>query len=356
MREFQLLNLNNENHENINWNRYRYNSSIEDFIKKTSIRIIRRKINLVKNESFFTINPIISKYPYSTYTNLSLSSMMSSYGNNLQDINRLNKKTLVLSIEHNKNYGHILFEVLPLLFYFSDLDKKYSNIITCETDLLINIIKDLNIKLSDKIKFIKNDYKFICEDVTFLYTSPGNGSIRDFKLIKNFKNKIDSTSVGKIIKNKIIYCQRSAKAARHGRRMNEKNEKKIIEILQNFCVRNNQYDLVIFDSLNENGTALTARQQLELFQSAKIIIGPHGTAMYNSIFAKDKVTICEFTGGVDGINGDSSFKNFDRTVLYDLYALKDKINYYCIPYISDSYIHDSIIDTKDLEYFLSLIN
>lgn len=355
MREFQLLNLNNENHENINWNRYRHNLSIEDFIKKASVRIIRRKINQIKNESFFTINTILSRYPYSTYANLSLSSMMSLYGNNSQDINRLNKKTLVLSIEHNKNYGHILFEALPILLYFSDLDKKYTNIVTCETDLLINIIKDLGINLSDKIKFVKNDYKFICEDVTFLYTSPGNGSIRDFKLIKNFKNKIDSINTENFIKNKIIYCARSTKAARHGRRMNEKNEKEIIEILENFCICNAQYELVIFDSLNENGITLTARQQFELFQSAKIIIGPHGTAMYNSVFAKDKVIICEFTGGFDGINGDSSFKNFDRTVYYDFYGIKDKIDYYCIPYSSNSHIHDSTIDTKNLEHFLSLI-
>lgn len=350
----KIISQNPEEAFGVNYDRYYSSNDIQSFLNQSGSKIECKK-NFGCGKTIFTISSKVSHYPYSIYTSISLDSKIYSSRYTSSNIDLLNGKCLVLSIDQNKNYGHALLEVLPFLLYLSEHEKGYSHIITSETEVLKNVIKDLDIKLSDRIKFIKQEYKFTCDELTFLpiYES---GSLRDFNLIKNFKNKldlIDSNTENQ--KDKIIYCLRSDKAAKHGRKMNKKNESEIIKELDFFCKKNKKYELCIFDSLDDNGETLTPKQQFDLFKSAKIIIGAHGTAMYNSIFARSGVKICEFTGGKNGINGDKSFKNFNRTVYFDYFGIKDKIDYYSIPFDPNSNINDCSIDLKNLREFLLLI-
>jgi len=335
---------------------YAHERTIEDYIAEVGISVVPpAPTNKTKNLHIFTAAPALPTQLHNTYTTVSLDSSV-RFGEDINAItnNHLNK-VLVLSHMHNNNYAHVLCEVLPLLLYFSELDPTYSSLITYKTKILTGILDALQLKLSEKIIFIEDSYKFTCKTLTFLPVEASANMPRDFKMLTYLYKKIKSLGIHKTKANKLIYCSRPKEAVKHGRTMQVENEKEILLRLQKYCEETKKYELVVFDGLDSSKNKWSVLEQIKLFSEAKCIMGPHGSALYNLIFSPQDLTVCEFTGGTKGVLKEPTFIDFERGTFRDYYALKDYLDYYYIPFDSTQPLTSLTIDLDNLEMFLKIL-
>ena len=268
--------------------------------------------------------------------------------------NEYTGRALILNIPFSKTHSHIFIDVLPKLLHLYE-SNEYDQIFMPHSEILQKLMELIKIDLSDKVTFVKGKIpvfasSIVLEDHPTYY-------IRDGLKTKHLKEKIDEflRTIEPENKNTLIYCSRNSKDANHGRRPDENNEKEIVNLLRKFVQNNTYYNLVIYNG-TINGTTMSFKEQIKLFNSAKIIVGPHGGAFANTIFIdpNNDCTICEFTDGPKSIiHGNRPFiKNYN--FLYgDIF--KYFANYYLIPYDEKSTKSKISIDVKNLEAFLAKI-
>ena len=156
------------------------------------------------------------------------------------------------------------------------------------------------------------------------------------------------------INNRLIYCTRNTSSdTKHGRMMEHANEMKIVDMLKKYCIKNN----LIFTMFNgqENGKTMSHIKQLELFNQARVVVGPHGSAMANTIYLnpQNNPKICEFTSGTEvQVHGGIFNKHYNALFGY----LFDEIyECYVIPFTKNSTRDITSIDTLNLKKFLEEI-
>ena len=82
------------------------------------------------------------------------------------------------------------------------------------------------------------------------------------------------------VHKKVIYYTRNHPTAQNGRSMDVAQELAMIEMIQQMLIQyNRSEELVIFD-----GASFSLEQQVDLFQSASIVIGPHGGGLANMLW------------------------------------------------------------------------
>lgn len=257
---------------------------------------------------------------------------------------------LLLCIPFFHNYSHCLADVIPKLMWYDtnhSADVIYTN--TCE--VLQSVLDTLNIKFN-KIVFVHENFK-LDTDVVDVHIHSVDFH-RDINHIKLLKDKIDEKySEVAQTDNLLIYCTRNSVDAKHGRQMGEENEQEIISILQSYCEETG-LEFTIFNGL-EGGTTMCYTKQIELFNRAKVVIGPHGGAFANILFCnpKNNVTVCEFTSGTQvQVHGLSLNKHYNKLFAF----LPEEIyDYYLIPFEIGSTAEFTYIDTVNLKTFLTKI-
>lgn len=259
-------------------------------------------------------------------------------------------KAKILNIPYCENYGHCLHDIIPKLMY-EDLQSGYDVIYTCGSPVLNSLLDLFEIKFN-KVILLNKDYVELEADEISLETHEAY-HLRNKQKIKLLKNQIDTIIEQKHlsdITNRLIYCSRNGTNVQHGRQMCQENEADIICKLQEYCHQNN----LVFTFFNgqENGVTMSHLQQLKLFSEAKIVVGPHGSAMANIIYLnpKNKCSICEFTSGTEVIiqNG-SFFKHYNA--LYGFLS-EEIFDYYLIPFSNNSTWNKTSIDLDNLTSFL----
>ncbi len=266
-----------------------------------------------------------------------------------------NKKENVLILDSwfPKNYCHTLFDFMPN--FFSRISKNYDLIIVSKTEARNKILNTINFPMPKNVKFLEDgeEIRVDCDraKIEYFYASrdPQNVSFFKEKILENFLLKnIDQK------RNKFIYCSRNSPEAKHGRRMNQYNEDEIIKICSSFCEKRN-LDFVVYNGCKKNSReAMEILDQVKLFNSAKIIIGPHGGALSNVIFTDqlNEVSICEFVGGENSSfqNPECFSKNYNSLWANQISTFS---NYYLIPFESKSNKEESFIKILNLKKFLN---
>jgi len=254
------------------------------------------------------------------------------------------------------NYGHVLHDILPILLYL-DTCSTVDMIVCRSTHMLDSLVKLHGIQFS-KIKFLKYEEKLPvvnCNISVFKFYHP---ICRYTEISTAYKQKldrnIDKNNV-KINNNKLLYCSRNSSTdVKHARRMDQACENQIINKLQQFA-KEKKLDFTIFTGQQNNKT-MSHYDQLMLFRQAKIVVGPHGSAMANVIYLDpiNQPIVCEFTSGSENVVHSTepfkkNYNNLNNFIFDELYQ------YFLIPFDNKSTNTVTSIDLKFIERFLNEI-
>lgn len=261
----------------------------------------------------------------------------------------------IVNVPFPNNYGHCLHDVIPKLLSV-DKELQYQKIYTTGAPLILKIIETFKIKFN-KVEFIKTGEVVNQKFKYFTIKNCPAYHKRDKNKTRLIKKAIDDFVKNNIkteINNRLIYCTRNTSSdTKHGRIMEHANEKKIVDMLKNYCIKNN----LIFTMFNgqENGKTMSHIKQLELFNQARVVVGPHGSAMANTIYLnpQNNPKICEFTSGTEvQVHGGIFNKHYNALFGY----LFDEIyECYMIPFTKNSTRDITSIDTLNLKKFLEEI-
>lgn len=255
------------------------------------------------------------------------------------------------------NYAHCFLDILPFLLY-SDKYFKSDLILSPQTDTMLSLINLIGLNFN-KIKFLNED-----ESTTLKYKDKSKFVVtsqhRNYTALSLLKERIElyfSQNQSTTRSNRLIYCTRNIGSdVKHDRKMLTTNEQAIIKILKNYAEINNLV-FTLFTG-QENGKTMNHKKQMLMFREAKIVVGPHGGAMANIIYMnpKNKPFVCEFCCGIYSSqqikHGPPFSQNYNK--LYS-FALEDIYNYSLIPFESVSTSKETIIDTINLQNYLSYI-
>jgi len=280
---------------------------------------------------------------------------------NLEDRSDTNIQTyvnpLVLIIQFPDNYSHILHDVIPVLLHYEN-NSEYDVILTAGSDLMSKILKTLSIFFK-KIHFIDFGIFFKAKTIKVEnYIAPRFA--RNTKNIKVFKNLIEdyfhkNENFDKVLKTVIYYSRSGDPSIENARHMEAENENQIIQLLREYA-ENNNLKFCIFNGTSENGKRMSVTDQMKLFRSAKVVVGPHGSGLANLIWLNPELNpkICEFTSGTQKIIHGG---NFDK--LYYLHFAKvfdDFADYYAIPFTEDSTPQITKVDIENVKTFIECIS
>ena len=195
------------------------------------------------NEENFADNDIFIGERSKNLINVSVTPAWDKMSKNERDLPKITSENiLVLNLNHVGAYGHIYTEVIPELLSVEETFSEYNCIVTCSSPLIQTVISTFNLKLSNKIKFIMGDERFILDsnNLQILNYSPGR-YINKQKNIKKFKKYLDETfPVAKREKNLLLYCSRNNKGtAKHGRKLSPETEYEVVKILKQHASEHN---------------------------------------------------------------------------------------------------------------------
>lgn len=263
-------------------------------------------------------------------------------------------KTLILQTRFSMDYGHCLHDVIPTIIYH-DTHSPADHIYTPGSPLIDSLIKILGIKLqkttfvNDGEKLTRFNTKSICAHN--LFAAVHHRNIKKTILFKKHVDDYINNTYDIKINNRLIYCSRNhSNDVKHQRKMDEQNEQEILNILRHYSQENNL--LFTLYTGEENGKTMSHANQLKLFREAKVVIGPHGSAMANVIYLDPNLSpaVCEFTSGTEVCVQSLDFK---KNYSYVNGHLLEKIyNYNLIPFIKGSTKIHTLIDVENIKQFL----
>lgn len=249
------------------------------------------------------------------------------------------------------NFCHNLIDVLPELLYL-DRASKYDLILAPHSQVTDDFINTFNIKFKN-IKFIKNNFNFTSRTIDlYEYKIDQRRTNKSLNLRKILLKEINITTTP----DKLIYCTRNTGGgAKHGRKMNAHNEDTIIKLSKHYA-QSNDLDFIVFDSRHKDGSIMSILEQAQLFNQAKMVVGPHGGALANILYVgSDKnCKVCEFVNGKHTtVQKCRPFgKNYNRLLGY---APETYLDYYLIPFEIGSDKEETFINIDNFKYFLNSI-
>lgn len=333
-------------------------SSNEQHINKFNMFVKNSKKNIRNN---FIINNIVVNdntthlisIPFSKYQSFSFYinnvNIIKNKFNLIESKNNINGKYFIFAHFWMNNYGHVLHDVLPVIIYLVK-NFNFDKIILNYTKLLHTYIKFFSQEIFDKIYWIESNTKYKIKGTFYYFNNIliGPHTFRSPIFTESLVNEIENKhkKFNLETQNKVIYCSRGYNnwSVKHKRIM--MNEDLIIETIKKYV--NNQPNLKfeLYTGLDKDNKLLSFEEQYNLFKSAILVIGSHGSAMSNCIYIpkNDKRAICEFSFNI--------FPTLYAKSYYFLYALIDFTNYSIIPFTEDSNLKKTFININDLERYL----
>lgn len=264
----------------------------------------------------------------------------------------------IINVPYDFSYCHNLIDTLPLILKHESIEKQ-ELVIIAGSEYLNKFIKELNLKFRN-VFVLNNSVDFKTKKLEIENYCMLNRSTEDIKRFRGFINRYKKN----ILKLKpaqgknLIYCTRnSGGGAKNGRLMNSDNEFEIRKELKCYAEEKGLKFFVFNGKINGKPASINA--QIKIFHEAKMIIGPHGGAMSNSIYLdeQNKCSVCEFVSGLDyeesKIQAKQAFvKNYNR--IYNN-TISEYSDYYLIPFQKGSLANETKIDLKNLKKFLNIV-
>lgn len=197
-------------------------------------------------------------------------------------------------------WGEFIQDWLPYLFFCKDLLKKDSSIIIITKEMNCfdsynYIIKNI-LGLSNNTYFIEEDNIIIVKEL-YEYKIKGPFASGLFPYIAHctcpivlYKNMFDYVN-NIYLKNKYEKQDLMIYTKRNNGDTNRRliiNEYKIEKILKKYCIKNNLRYISFFYK------DYSMEDRIKLFNSAKVIVGQHGSANFHTVFCKKNTKIIEY--------------------------------------------------------------
>lgn len=190
------------------------------------------------------------------------------------------------------NYGHILHDHLPYLFWLiSKLPSNYK-ILLLKSDVREKILYNISRKLYNKCEFI-NIGETIEVDGSLVVSSPDkHPCIMGDIFWSKFKDQMKDNFINNP-KDVIFY---SRKGTTPRRVLDEKQEALIIQkIIEKMSEHRIDCSFKIFTGQTPEGKNVDIKDQINVFQNAHTVIGPHGSGLINFLWSNlNIVKVLEF--------------------------------------------------------------
>jgi tellurite resistance-related uncharacterized protein len=293
------------------------------FLNQHILKDKRIFVGLIKNARIISKNAnIITEDNYDINEDFSsLGESMNSFENYLilPKLKEINSR--VLNISNSENYFHWMFEILPRIYYIKNTGLKTNlYLLPKNKQFQKDSIKALNIP---KNKIIDLNEKTHIKVKEVLFSSMPLHAGNEFFLKNLFLRKYAKQKYEKY--KKIYVCRGNVKYRKIS------NEKEVINFLEKKG----------FTSVTMDG--LSVFEQAKIFNSAKVIVAPHGAALTNLVFCKKGTKVIEFFNS-DYVNICYSTISNSLELDYNYFVVKKKIFNSKKDYFLDVKIIESMLE------------
>ena len=266
---------------------------------------------LIINQNLFSKNLyLFTKYIYFYFPGILrvIKDVIKSFKNSKKNITKIDKG---MWITDNKSsvYFHWLCDALGKYQMTKDEFKNYPVLIPEIYD--IDWIKEFLETLEIEFKILKNSKRYVIDELLIPSYPAPSGNFNNENITKLAKNIIDKCDINTkdIEQNKRIWISREA--AR--RKVNNKSD------LEQILKKYNFEDCILEE--------LTLTEKVQLFQSAEIIAGSHGSGLTNMIFMNKKTKVVDVRDPKDNIKNAffTLASEFDLDYYYMEREADDKI-------------------------------
>ena len=263
-----------------------------------------------------------------------------------------------------RNYGHCLHDHLPWLAWLAKNNKKIRRgelpVLVESSPISQTMWEWMYPQLYRRLTFVRSRelFKIVKGAVTVVDTSP---RFRHPRLVNAFAEMVRTHVPPSNHPPAVIWYSRKSgnNDLLHGRVMDAAHEQDALQIIRELMSKHSRPErLVVFDGKNhsatpnENGTfpTMTLVEQYELFNSANVIVGPHGMGMANIMWTRSNHsnTTCHERPKVLEIITSPLTKSVHdgdiRRTTYLLTSLIPWVEYHHMPYAANSTEGTTFID------------
>lgn len=237
------------------------------------------------------------------------------------------------------NYGHFLHDHLPSIAYARHVMPESTKFILVKNESDRKRLQFIDpIFEAERVVWAEERtiYRVSTGSMTGLPPSKTRHIIDRFNQLRNWVLPKPSFATDQ---KTIIYYTRGGKDTHHGRTMDPDHEKLLLQLIRDKMAEHGRKEhLVVFDG-QENGSTMSLEHQFDLFRSATIAIGPHGSGLANILWlpAADscdhRSKVLEFL--VQPNQTDIQVGGSYKTYMY-LFGFPQWVDYHHLYYSSDS--------------------
>lgn len=256
------------------------------------------------------------------------------------------------------NYGHFMHDHAPALVALLDiLGSSVSWVALPYSELSDKWLCWLDPALRKRIIFYPPE-QVVCSTATILtpLSRRGEGGARwrlpsTASLFNKKTHELHHQTPAEEPRPKLVFASRNSSTARHGRAL--ANEQEVLATVRRMMqLYDRPEELVVY-----NGEGVSYEEQFQLFASAALVIGPHGSAMSNMMWTRrrprceDPVQVVEFVGSrVSGPKIQSSYHGY-----YFLEGSVPWVQYHMLPFSPNSTKEATYVSPSDVESVLAYI-
>jgi Glycosyltransferase 61 len=247
------------------------------------------------------------------------------------------------------NYGHFLHDHLPFIAYARHMLPQHTKFILVDNEADRKRLQFIDPQFeSERVIWAEQKmiYKVSAGSISGLPPPATRHIINRYSLLREWVLLKPSFRTDQ---RTIIYYTRSGFDVRNGRFMDSLHEKVLINLVKQKMMEHGRNEhLVIFDG-KENGQPMSLQHQFDLFRTARVVIGPHGSGLANILWlpgaatCEERPKVLEFL--VQPTQTDIQVGGSLKTYMY-LYGFPKWVDYHHLYYTSYSTSQRMSVDVK----------
>ena len=202
-------------------------------------------------------------------------------------------------------YGHVLHDLLPMLIWMSASHPKARVFLELDTHSKIrSFLEWFDPDLYNRTTFVHSGY-VVCAGALWLVVpqAPSPHGLRIPALFNNLRRHIAKVQPTFEARS-TVYALRLPSTAGHGRLLTEEHSQEVVQTAQSALLRHGRpSEIIIFNGTSNGKKTATFREQYQIFSSAVLVFGPHGTAFSNILWMPCAVPVAaiEFICGAHSL-------------------------------------------------------
>ncbi|CAK9045068.1 unnamed protein product [Durusdinium trenchii] len=200
-------------------------------------------------------------------------------------------------------YGHLLHDLLPMLVWMASRYPKTKLIVVLdEEEKIRRFLQWFNMDLFHRAIFIPEETTVCAETIHAVVPKMASCnhpiSLRILQPNKHLRQQI-AKFLPTYPANRVVYQTRLG-TAHHGRLVSESHSKEIVNVTKEVLQRHGFPEEIMIFTGKFNGETASFQDQYRIFNSAFLVLGPHGTGLSNILWMRCDipVAVIEFFCGL----------------------------------------------------------